>query len=307
MTQQEGGPIDFDGLAAALLERAETLVSQWLPNGVRRGHHWYVGDFDGAKGKSANVNLTTGTWIDNGRPEDKGGDLTSLYRRVMHLPSQAHAARELMRDQGWRSAPPPANSPKRVAAVWLPIHPVPDDAPAYRTQWGHYARGIPQAHWEYRNAAGELLGVVCRFNKADGTKEVQPLSFCAGPNGARMWRYKAFAEPRPLYGLDRLARFAASPEVSAIVVEGEGKADKLWHALGETMPVLGWPGGCKVPHLADWAALAGRRVVCWPDADAQLDKATGAFLPAQAQPGMVAMRKVQQLLGAMGCRVSICL
>ena len=130
------------------------------------------------------------------------------------------------------------------------------------------------------------------------------MSFCAGLNGARIWRYKAFAEPRPIYGLDRLARFA--PDVaSAIVVEGEGKADALWHALGETMPVLGWPGGCKVPHLVDWSPLAGRRVVCWPDADAAIDKATQALLPAHKQPGMQAMLTIRRLLGTLGCAVGI--
>ena len=299
-------PIDFVALAAALLDRAERVVSDWLPAGKKRDHRWYVGDFDGAAGKSANVDLRTGTWIDNGRAEDKGGDLVSLYARVRGL-GQAEAARELIRDHGWQAAPAVQAPAKRKKAdvEWQPIHPVPADAPPYRAQWAHYARGIPQAHWEYRSTAGELLGLVCRFDKSDGTKDVQPLSYCLGTNGVRMWRYKAFAQPRPLYGLDKLAKFAALPDVPAIVVEGEKKADALWQALGESMPVLGWPGGCKAPHLADWAPLAGRRVVCWPDADAQHQKDSATLLPIDEQPGMLAMLKVQQLLTAQGCRVQI--
>ena len=48
-------PIDFAGLAAALLARAHSLVPMWLPAGAERNDRWYVGDFDGGAGESANV------------------------------------------------------------------------------------------------------------------------------------------------------------------------------------------------------------------------------------------------------------
>ena len=106
-TSQGGGslpPIDFVGLAAALLDRAHLLVPQWLPAGFERAGRWYVGDFDGAEGESANVNLVTGTWIDNGGTEDdRGGDLTSLYARINGL-NNGQAARELMEMLGWERA-----------------------------------------------------------------------------------------------------------------------------------------------------------------------------------------------------------
>ena len=100
--------IDFAGLAAALLDRAHSLVPQWLPHGVERNGRWYVGDFDGGDGESANVNLQTGQWIDNAAPdEDKGGDLISLYARIRGL-NNGQAAHELMRDLGWESLQPGA-------------------------------------------------------------------------------------------------------------------------------------------------------------------------------------------------------
>lgn len=295
-------PIDFRGLAAALLDRAPTLVPQWLPAGRRQGNRWYVGDFDGAPGKSANVNLLTGTWIDNSNPDDKGGDLTSLYARIHGL-TQRQAALELMGNNGWMQAPlrpPPA---KKVAPKWLPISPVPEDAPPYTSQWGHYARGVPKLHWEYRDAEGRLLGVVCRFDKSDGTKDVQPLAFCQGSDGRRQWRYKAFNEPRPLYGLWRLSgapQAALGARQRAIVVEGEKKADRLYEALGDGTPVLGWQGGCKVPHLADWRPLQAFDVVCWPDADAKVDRRTEQMLPVELQPGVMAMRKIAAMLAELG-------
>lgn len=303
-------PIDFVSLAASLLERAEVVVPQWLPAGVKRGRYWYVGDFDGAAGKSANVNLKTGAWGDNGRPDDRGHDLLSLYRRVFGHPTMLDAARDLMGESRWQQAlkaPPPK---KRADPVpWVPLVPVPADAPDYRSQWGHYARGVPPRHWEYRDQAGQLLGVVARFDRSDGTKDVQPLTYCRlddPKRGTRLaWRYKAFPEPRPLYGLWRLAGDIAQVR-QVIVVEGEKKADALYEALGREVPVLSWPGGCNVVHLADWQVLKGvRSVLCWPDADAQREKATGALLPAEQQPGLVAMRKVQATLRAPGCTVQI--
>lgn len=308
-------PIDFVSLEAALLDRADTLVPLWLPSGHKKGHYWYVGDFDGGEGKSANVNLKTGSWGDNGRPGDAGRNLVSLYGRIRGL-SNVLAARELMADNGWQQyqpavqTPAPAPQRKRKAddAQWMPIHPVPADAPPYRDHWGHYARGVPPLHWEYRNQAGELLGLVVRFDTSTGKKDVQPISFCQGSNGRREWRYKAFGAPRPLYGLWRLPADApATPDKRplAIVLEGEKKSDALYEALGRTTPVLSWPGGCKVPQLAGWQPLAGYRVVCWPDADAQRNKVTGDLLPRDDQPGMAAMLKVQALLAELGAPARI--
>jgi len=104
MTDKSGFvPIDFASLAAALLDRADTLVKQWLPDGTERNGRWYVGDFDGGAGESANVNLDTGTWIDNGGgPDDRGGDLLSLYRRINGYHTMTDAALAVMDELGWR-------------------------------------------------------------------------------------------------------------------------------------------------------------------------------------------------------------
>lgn len=293
-------------LAAALLDRAQALVEQWLPNGYRQGHYWYIGDFNGNSGKSANVNLRTGKWGDNGDKSDTGGDLISLYARIHRL-SQIEAARELMVNNGWMAAPVAAPPKKKAEPQWMPIQPVPDDAPDYKTEWGHYARGVPKMHWEYRDQAGRLLGVTARFEKSDGSKDVQPLTFCQGSHGRRQWRYKAFQTPRPLYGLWRLPADvdpAAKPQL-VVVVEGEKKADRLFEALGSILPVLGWPGGCKVAHLADWSPLKAFNVLCWPDADAQRDKKTGVLYPLELQPGMQAMRRIESILLQQGTPVRV--
>lgn len=310
---ERGDRVDFKELVAALLARADTIVPQWLPAGTKRAGRWYVGDFDGAPGKSANVNLKTGQWIDNGHPDaDKGGDLLSLYCRITGK-SPLDAARELMRDNGWMTAPVKPARRTKAEPTWMPMHPVPADAPDYRSQWAHYARGVPPLHWEYRDRAGQLLGLVVRFdNTSDGRKDVQPISFCQASDGRRQWRYKAFGQPRPLYGLWRLPPLAEPGDgepppkrALAIVVEGEKKADRLYEALGSQTPVLSWPGGCKTVALADWTALAAYRLVCWPDADAKVDTKSGEMLPAELQPGLQAMRKVQATMIALGAPVRV--
>lgn len=108
--------IDFVKLNAYLLDNAERVVAEWLPNGVRHGDRWYVGSFDGEAGKSANVCLrggSAGCWIDNGGGEDeRGGDLVSLYARIHNL-GNAEAAREIMRNLGWLREDDPALVPVR--------------------------------------------------------------------------------------------------------------------------------------------------------------------------------------------------
>lgn len=121
----EHSPINYAALADALLQRVDSLLLAWLPQGDERAGRWYVGDFDGSPGESANVNMSTGQWIDNGSPDDKGGDLISLYARIRGL-SNSEAARELMRDLGWER---PSYAATRSQAPAQPGEPEPGAAP----------------------------------------------------------------------------------------------------------------------------------------------------------------------------------
>jgi hypothetical protein len=142
------------------------------------------------------------------------------------------------------------------------IRPAPADAPAPPS--AHPTLGKPAASWAYRDRAGELLGYVCRFNLPGGTKEFRPLTLWRHTGtGARNWRWKSWAAPRPLYGLDRLA---ARPEAPVLLAEGEKAADAAGRLLPEFVAVAS-PGGAQGPGKVEWGALARRRVVIWPDAD----------------------------------------
>ena len=95
-------------------------------------------------------------------------------------------------------------------AGWLPILPVPDDAPdltialveRFTPDGGTFTEG-----WRYCDAEGRLLGCIARYdraaNGAERKKEFRPFTYCQSPEGKREWRCKGFPEPRPLYGLDR--------------------------------------------------------------------------------------------------------
>jgi uncharacterized protein (DUF927 family) len=168
----------------------------------------------------------------------------------------------------------PASAPARQAS--RQIAPVPPEAPPPPN---HPKRGPPSARWTYRNAAGEVLGYVARFDEPGG-KVVLPLTYRDAGGGPR-WQWQAFDEPRPLYGLEQLAERPSAP---VLVVEGEKAADAARARLPAFVAVT-WPGGSKATAKVDWSPLAGRRVVIFPDAD---------------EPGQDAARHVARLALAAG-------
>lgn len=224
------------------------------------------------------------------------------------------------------AAPAQRAAPERVEAAspWVPVRPVPQDAPA--PPKAHPVRGLPVRVSVYREADGALIGYVLRFLTSDGGKDDIPLSFAKNDaTGACEWRWMSFAKPRPLYGLDRLA---AKPDAVVLVVEGEKCADAAHEELTD-LAVVSWPGGGKADGKVDWSPLAGRKVITWADADAKrlkltreevktitagLDKAAAALALAQAQaakpllpddeqPGFQTMVRVRERLRSMGCKL----
>ena len=112
--------------------------------------------------------------------------------------------------------------------------------------------GEPSASWTYRDPAGEVLGVVFRWETPNG-KTIRP-AFRVGDG----WR-QTYPPVRPLYGLDQIVG-----EDRVFVVEGEKAAERL-HALG--FPAVTSAGGSKAAGRADWSALEASEIVVLPDAD----------------------------------------
>ena len=298
--------LDFKSIAAAALSSADSLVPLWLPDGKRSGHEWSALNPTRGDGKSGSfsVNLNSGVWADFATG-DKGGDLVSLYA-YLHGMSQGDAARALA-DQLRVSIEPnsqPAQAPQgdkpKARTPWVAAAVVPDDAPPPFE--AHSVRGKPEARWVYRRD-GKSLGWVYRFKTSDGGKEVLPLVWARhSESGKEEWRWLAMAEPRPLY----LPGGELRENAPVLIVEGEKCADAAQAdaVIAAAYQVVSWPGGSKAASKADWSWLAGRRVVVWPDCDAQTDK-TGTLLPEARQPGTQAAEAIATTLASLGCEVRI--
>ncbi|GAB2913842.1 virulence-associated E family protein [Paralcaligenes ginsengisoli] len=305
--------LDFKAIADAALSRSETLVPDWLPNGVRDGHEWRCGSIKGEAGRSLGVNLVTGQWADFSSDGDRGGDLVSLYAAIFTGGEQGKAARELGIQLGFiagavsaAAAPRPVESPsKRPKTTWIPVLPIPEGAgPA---PVAHPVRGHAEARWDYHDMSGQLLGHIYRFKTSDGGKEIIPCCWARDSKSGRCeWRWLSFPDPRPLYGVEHF-----SNKEYVLVVEGEKCVDAARAAMSDWFDVVSWPGGGKAVKKADWAPLAGRKVIIWPDCDSKTDKETHELLPEQAgpgrqgQPGIKAAEDIAAILLGLGCQVRI--
>lgn len=148
--------------------------------------------------------------------------------------------------------------------------------------------GEPVAVWTYRDAHGDLLGYVCRYNVTrDGETRKVILQWTYGTfddGGPLAWDCKHWTRPRPLFGLDQLA---AKPSANVVIVEGEKAAEAAQRLFPASVAVT-WPGGCQAVQYADWTPLYGRTVIAIPDAD---------------EPGRKAVRYILALLSANKCVV----
>jgi putative DNA primase/helicase len=358
------GRVDFDALNRALMGRIESLLSEWI-GGRRDGPEWLARrKAEGGLGDSLKVTLATGAWF-HFADQLGGGDLVSLHAYVFGG-SQIDSARELWQsmglgpllDDGGGPAKPfapqtparasegrgasaartgPAEHEKR-RGDWTPVVPVPKGAP--EPSFVHSHRGVPALTWVYRRD-GELFGHVCRFTTSDGGKETLPLTWCRNDHdpvnpGAARWHWKGWDAPRPLY-----LPSGTLPEGRTVgLVEGEKCAEALHHLLGDELTACTWPGGTNAVAMADWAWLAGRRVVIWADTDSHREKLgrdeqdaiktavkalelappeaakeiarrkaeaqlVKPYLPLHEQPGNKAALKIAELLHILGCTVFI--
>lgn len=114
----------------------------------------------------------------------------------------------------------------------------------------------------YRDPDGAVLGHVCRYDGKEG-KQIVPYTYHQDDTGNCSWRKKIWQEPRPLYGLDRLAQY---PDTPVIICEGE-KATDAAQQLFPDHPCITTSGGSNAVHKSDLSPLTGRECIIWPDAD----------------------------------------
>lgn len=272
--------VDIRATAQAALSQADAVMSRWLPDGKRRGPEWLARNPRRADNRpgSFSVNLATGKWSDFATG-DKGGDLVSLVAYLEGTASQGEAAHRLADALGifatvainrsdnsatvtkkraranGHERPKAAPAPEAKATPAL--EPIPAEALGKRPQ-EHPRHGKPTAEWVYRSPDGQPVAFVLRFDPPESRKQFAPLTW-----DGSAWRWKAPPEPRPLYGLDRLA---ARPEAHVLLAEGE-KAASAAAALMPEAVAIATMNGAKSPAKSDWRPLRGRSLMIWPDAD----------------------------------------
>ncbi len=240
--------VDIKQVAADAVSHLEAICAHWLPDGKRQGHDWVARNptRDDQNAGSFSVSLITGGCIDHATGE-QCHDIVSTIKYLEGLPTQGEAARLVADFLGTAPRPEPT--------VATRARPAPK--PMATRPTAHPRLGLPSRCWEYPDQDRNILCVVMRFETADG-KQFRPLT--PTPDG---WIWKAPAEPRPLYGLDRLA---ARPDAAVILCEGEKAADAAGMLLPEGATIASM-NGAQSPKKTDWTPLKGRVVRIWPDAD----------------------------------------
>lgn len=253
--------IDFEGIRAESLLRAESIVPQLVPGGTFKGDEYIARLRSDDRDPSFKFNVRTGRWGDFGAGV-QGGDVLDLYAFLHGISNMGVAALQVQRDMIGTPAPekPRSRKPERTDP-----RPVPSNPPAF--DLCHWIHGSPRHDyvWKYTDFEGNIIGYTCRFDMPDGGKDILPATWVYdNETGRERWGWKGFPEPRPMYRLRKLAISPANAPV--LLVEGE-KTCQAAQRIATRFVCLSWPGGGKAISHIDFSPLAGRNVIIWPDAD----------------------------------------
>jgi putative DNA primase/helicase len=274
-----------------------SILFRWFPNGklVERDKEFAIGDLSGApshkkKGHgSVKVNVKTGEWAEMNGGEPRGGDPVSLYAWAFCGGKMGEACKMLGAELGVPGCEPPKGAeivpfkpknPPREAkkADWQPIIPPPDgvkEPTEILAKWDHV--------YLYRDQSGKLLRYVLRDDKTEtAPKKVLPLTYGI-LDGKPNWHWKGPADPKGLYGLERLD---CRP---VLLQEGEKKTDDVQKKL-TSHACLSLTGGTGGVNCNDLKPLADQTVICSPDNDGG---------------GKDTMRKIAAQLRKLGAKVSL--
>jgi AAA domain len=239
-----------------------------------------IGNVEGEAGSSLSIDLRSGLWKDHSTNE--GGDLIGLYRAWRGYGSDdtfVLSLKEIARDYlgdstielertSWTKSPR-----ERIEQQKAKL----GDKPRQE----NVDLGAPVGEWKYYDLHGKIVASVVRYEPAGtpASKTYRPWCF-KNVDGQEKWVMGA-PTIRPLLYLSEVATAS-----TVVLVEGEKCADAL-RSLGIVATTA--MQGAKAPiEKTDWAPLAGKRVIIWPDND---------------EPGMDYARKAAAKLQALGCTV----
>ena len=262
----------FADVKAAALKDIDRVLSHWLPNGKRvDGGKEYTAPNPTRSDKRAGslkISLSKGTWSDFATG-DKGGDLIDLVR-YLDGGTDIEACNKLaeLLNVSPGAAQAKTAPAKTKAPEWIAIQPIPAEA-MNKCPAKHRNHGVPSKVWVYRDAKGQPLMAIYRFDLGpdeDGKpkKVFAPLTWCQRTDGqSTQWRWQGLPDPRPLLRLDDLAQRSDAP---VVLCEGEKAADAAAELLPNHVATC-WPNGSNSWHKSDLTTLKGRDVLLWPDND----------------------------------------
>ena len=201
------------------------------------------------------------------------------------------------------STPPGPPPPDRITSK------PPADAPT--PSMALQGVGEPTHIFPLKDLDGSLICYEARY--ADPEHKSRMWTWGAKPGDKPRWSCGHPNNPRPLYGLDRLAML---PEDAPILItEGPKKADSGHRLLGSQFVSLSITGGANRVKNHEYSHLAGRTVLLWPDADRQICNSqaladavgcgVGDIIPYEHQPGPRAMYFLGEILHNLGCQVRL--
>jgi hypothetical protein len=263
-------PDHIKRIAEAACGHGLAILEHWLPGGKKEGVNYVVRNpqRSDAHAGSLSINIDSGLGADFATGEafkDFVAVVAFAQGAGMSEAAQALAA-FLGIPLGVAVAPErPASSPKaqpRPEPKWhalQPVSPGADPPPV-----AHPTLGKPDHTATYRDTGGQVLGYVCRWNATPKRKkEFRPLTWCTDATGRSEWQWQTWPLPRPLYGLELLAK---RPKAVVMLHEGEKAAEAARTLLPDHVSMC-WPNGAASADKADFGPLAGRTVLLWRDYD----------------------------------------
>ena len=290
MSYHSTSKVDFKLTNKLALEYGVELLEYFFPDGEKRGGNYLIFNphrEDNTLG-SFSINLEEGYWKDFADDDAKGSDLISLIAFAFKDSQQKAALDILNFIEGQRReiSDPVKRGAKHKAAdkpTFTPVMPIPLAAIKIRPCYFSQTLGDPTATWTYKNAGGDALFYVHRFDTAEG-KSFRPSIYCKDESGRFLWKNIAPPTPRPAYGLDRLA---ARPDAPVLFTEGEKAAD-AGQRLFPDYVVVTTMNGAQSPEKTDFTPFSGRKIYIAPDND---------------EPGIAYKGKLIHLLNAAGAEV----
>lgn len=249
---------------------AASMIQRILPGGRIFGHDYVVRSplrADNNPG-SFRVNLKYSYYKDFATGE--AGDLVDLYSKMNNL-SQLESAKQILGD----TTPEINKIISTVSTDGELVVPVPEEFMQFTFE--HFQHGIPNEIYKYRDMAGNILFVVCRYDRASGGKTIIPWTLRRMETKKVQWKAKGYPDPRPLYNLEKLGN---NPNLPVVVVEGEKCVNALQKIFSEYV-ITTWQGGANAVDKSDLSPLYGRTVFIWGDND---------------DPGRVAVDKIASAL-----------